>query len=232
MRLHYLQHVPFENLGSIQAWAEREDITVTSTHIYNDEELPSPQDYDWLVVMGGPMNIYDEENYPWLAREKLFINEAIKLGKVIIGICLGAQLIADVLGGNITKNPYTEIGWFPVRLRDNVRSSHLFSFLPEEPMVFHWHGDTFSTLPEDTVLLAENGACHHQAFMYNDRVFGFQFHLESTPETIKNLVKHCKDEMIPGDFVQTTEDVLSHPEYIKQDNKWMSMFLTQLKRIE
>jgi GMP synthase-like glutamine amidotransferase len=232
MRLHYLQHVHFENLGSIFTWATKEGCSITSTHLYNHENLPAQSDFDWLVVMGGPMNIYQEDKYPWLVSEKQFIREAIKSGKVVIGICLGAQLIADVIGGEITRNPCPEIGWFPIKLKEEARSSLLFSFLPEEPMVFQWHGDTFSTLPEDAVCLAESDACHNQAFVYKDRVFGFQFHLESTQETIGNLVNHCIEEMVPGDFVQTPEEVLSHPEYVDQDNQWMDIFLTQLKMKE
>ncbi len=229
MRLHYLQHVPFENPGSILTWATKKGCSVTGTHLYH-EDLPAQLDFDWLVVMGGPMSICDEENYPWLAQEKLFIREAIDSGKVVIGICLGAQLIVDVIGGKVTRNPHLEIGWFPVKLKEEAISSPLFSFLPEEPVVFQWHGDTFSTLPEDAVCIAENDACPHQAFIYEERVFGFQFHLEATQETIENLLNHCKDEMLPGDFVQTQEELLSHPEYIKQDNQWMDMFLTQLKK--
>jgi GMP synthase-like glutamine amidotransferase len=232
MRLHYLQHVPFENPGSILTWAEENDFTITSTQFYDNENVPKHEDYDWLVVMGGPMNIYDEKSYPWLVNEKLFIHEAINSGKVVIGICLGAQLIADVIGGKITENPYLEIGWFPITLSSEARSSPLFSFIPEKPTVFQWHGDTFSTLPEDAVCIAENSACNHQAFVYKKRVFGFQFHLENTKEIIENLLKNCQDEMVSGTFVQTPKEILSHPEYIKQDNMLMNMFLTQLKIME
>jgi GMP synthase-like glutamine amidotransferase len=232
MRLHYLQHVPFENPGSILTWARENGCNVTSTQFYDDENIPAHKDYDWLIVMGGPMNIYDEKNYPWLANEKTFIREAINFGKVVIGICLGAQLIADVIGGKITENPHLEIGWFPVKLSSEARSSPLFSFFPQEPTVFHWHGDTFSTLPDDTICIAENNACSHQAFIYKKKVFGFQFHLENTEEIIENLLNHCQDEMVPGDFVQTPTELLSHPEYITQDNYLMNMFLTQLKRME
>jgi GMP synthase-like glutamine amidotransferase len=232
MRLHYLQHVPFENPGSILTWAEENNCNITSTHFYDDEKVPKHNDYDWLVVMGGPMNIYDENNYSWLADEKLFIREAVNSGKVVIGICLGAQLIADVIGGKVTENPYLEIGWYPITLSQEARDSTLFSFFPKQPTVFHWHGDTFSKLPEDAICIAENNACSHQAFIYKKKVFGFQFHLENTEEIIKNLLIHSKDEMVPGTFVQTQKELLLHPEYIKQDNKLMDMFLTQLKRIE
>ncbi len=232
MKLHYLQHVPFENPGTILAWAEKNGCRVTSTYLYEDENLPEQKDYNWLVVMGGPMNIYDEKNYPWLSMEKSFIHEAINSGKVVIGLCLGAQLIADVIGGAVTENPHQEIGWFPVKLNNKVRSSPLFSFFPQEPIVFQWHGDTFSKLPDDAICIAENKACSHQAFIYRNRVFGFQFHLENTEQIIKNLLKNCQDEMVLGEYVQTPTEMLSHPEYIEQDNQWMDMFLTNLKKMD
>jgi GMP synthase-like glutamine amidotransferase len=231
MRLHYLQHVPFENPGSILIWAKENDCIITSTQLYKGEVFPNQNDFDWLVVMGGPMNIYDEENYPWLANEKVFIREAIISGKVIIGLCLGGQLIADVIGGKVTKNAYKEIGWFPIRLSEDARLSPLFSFFPKQPIVFQWHGDTFSILPEDARCIAENDACKHQAFIYKKRVFGFQFHLENTVSIINGLVENCSDEMISDTYVQTREELLEHTEYIKQDNEWMNMFLTQLKKM-
>lgn len=230
MRLHYLQHVPFENPGSILAWARQNDCAVTSTQVYKNEILPPQQDFDWLVVMGGPMSIYEEEHYPWLAAEKVFIRESIASGKVVIGLCLGAQLIADVIGGKVTQNPCREIGWFPVRLSEEARKSSLFSFFPQQPVVFQWHGDTFSVLPEDARCIAESDACNHQAFIYKNRVFGFQYHLENTLEIIEGLIEHCGDELVPDVYVQTAAELLAHPEYIEQDNKWMDLFLTRLEK--
>lgn len=228
MRLHYVQHVPFENPGSILLWAKRNDYTVTSTHLYKNDSFPRQQEFDWLVIMGGPMNIYDEDIYPWLADEKIFIRESIAADKVVIGLCLGGQLIADVIGGKVTRNPYREIGWHPIRLSREARSSPLFSFFPPEPLVFQWHGDTFSVLPEAARCIAASDACQHQAFIYKQRVFGFQYHLENTPEIIAGLVENCRDEMVPDLYVQTPAEVLAHPEYVAQDNQWMDMFLTQL----
>ncbi|TGE38623.1 type 1 glutamine amidotransferase [Desulfosporosinus fructosivorans] len=232
MRLHYLQHVPFEDPGSILIWAKENGGVITNTQLYKNDPLPKQQDFDWLVVMGGPMNIYAEEDYPWLAAEKVFIREAIASGKVIIGLCLGAQLLADAIGGKVTRNLYQEIGWFPICLSEEVRSSPLFSFFPQQPVVFQWHGDTFSVLPEDAQNIAENDACQHQAFIYRKRVFGFQFHLENTPAIIKGLVENCGEEMVPNVYVQTPEEVLAHPEYIEQNNRWMDMFLTQLEAMD
>lgn len=231
MRLHYLQHVPFENPGSILTWAKEQDFTVTSTLLFNDEDLPSQSEYDWLVVMGGPMNIYDEKNYPWLSKEKSFIQDAVESGKIVIGLCLGGQLIADVIGGKVTKNNHLEIGWFPVRFTKKAMSNPVLSFFPENPKVFHWHGDTFSELPENAVCIAENDACSHQAFIYNSRIFAFQFHLEVNPEIINDLVCNCGDEMVPGKYVQSKNELISN-EYITQANQWMNTFLTKLKNLE
>lgn len=231
MRFHYLQHVPFENPGSILTWANKNGHLLTNTQLYQNDPLPKQEDFDWLVVMGGPMNIYDEETYPWLADEKVFIREAIALGKVVIGLCLGGQLLADVIGGKVTKNRYQEIGWFPIRLSEEARSSPLFSFFPEQPIVFQWHGDTFSVLPEDAQCIAESKACQHQAFIYRKRVFGFQYHMETTSSIIKELVENCGEEMVPDVYVQTPEELFAHPEYIEQTNQWMDMFLTQLEKM-
>lgn len=231
MRLHYLQHVPFENPGSILRWAAANDFEVTKTLLYQDDELPKQDDYDWLVVMGGPMNIYDHKNYPWLLREKSFIENAINSGKLVIGLCLGGQLIADVIGGEVTSNSYLEIGWFPIRFKDDIKSSTVFSFLPDEPTVFHWHGDTFSKLPDDAVCIAKSDACDNQAFIYKERVFGFQFHLETTEKIINDLMVNCEDEMIPGQYVQSKNELLNN-ENIEKTNKWMDIFLNKLKDLE
>lgn len=229
MRLHYLQHVPFENPGSILIWAKENGHAITSTQLYKKDVLPKQQDFDWLVVMGGPMNIYEEEKYPWLIDEKSFLKETIAAGKVVIGLCLGAQLIADVIGGKVTQNPLKEIGWFPIKLSEKAKKMSLFNFFPEEPTVFQWHGDTFSTLPEDAEVIATNDVSKHQGFIYRNKVFGFQYHLENTISIIEGLVENCRDEMIQSLYVQTPEEILSHPEYIKESNNLMNKFLRQLE---
>ncbi|WP_010254216.1 type 1 glutamine amidotransferase [Treponema primitia] len=233
MRIHYLQHVPFENPGYILTWAKNHRWVLTNTPLYEypsgNVPFPLARDYDWLVIMGGPMNIYEDAEYPWLIEEKEFIKHAVDRGKVVIGLCLGAQLLAGVLGGTVTQNPQKEIGWFPVTLNPEARSLPLLSFLPEKPLVFQWHGDTFSTLPPKAVLLASSEACKHQAFMYRDRVFAFQFHLENTFEIISALVENCGNELVDGSWIQSAENLLGHAEYITQDNSWMDEFLTRLE---
>lgn len=228
MRIHYLQHVPFENPGYILEWAHKNGHTLTRTLMYTKEPLPRQESFDWLIVMGGPMNIYEEDTYSWLIEEKAFIKESIAHDKVIIGLCLGAQLIADVLGGLVTKNAQTEIGWFPVFFTDKARDNELFSFLPSNATVFQWHGDTFSHLPMEVDVIATGSACQNQAFMYRDRIFGFQFHMENTRQIIESLILHCADEMSDGEYIQTPKELLAHPEYITQTNEWMETFLQRL----
>lgn len=232
MRLHYLQHVSFENPGTILTWANQNGHVISNTKLFKEEELPNQEDFDWLVIMGGPMNIYEEDKYPWLVEEKLFIKESIALNKIVIGLCLGAQLIADVIGGKVTRNSNKEIGWFPVQFSEEVKLSPLFSFFPKEAMVFEWHGDTFHILPEEAKCIASNEVCSHQAFQYRERVIGLQFHLENTLSIIENLIENCKEDMAEGHYVQSPEELLTHPEYIEQDNKWMNEFLTQLEKMD
>jgi len=232
MRIHYLQHVTFENPGRILAWAKANGHPIGDTQVYQNTRFPKQEDFDWLIIMGGPMNVDEETKYPWLVHEKAFIRESIASGKVILGICLGAQLIAEVIGGKVTRNPYLEIGWFPIRWNGEAALSPLFSFFPRRTLVFQWHGDIFSILPDEARRLAESDACRHQAFVYKNRVFGFQFHLENTPEIIGNLVENCRDEMVPGVYVQTAEQMLRHPESVAEDNQLMDMFLTRLEKMD
>lgn len=187
MKIHWLQHDPLETPGVILDWAKARGHETASTLLCAGEPLPALDSFDWLVVMGGPMNVYEEDIYPWLKPEKSFLGAAIGAGKTVIGICLGAQLIACVAGGLVSKNALPEIGWLPVRLTERALADPLFAGFAPEPVVLQWHGDTFSKLPAGASLLAESEACAHQAFVYKERVFGFQFHLETTDDLLRQF---------------------------------------------
>lgn len=207
MRAHYLQHVPFEGLGSIELWLENAGYKISGTRFFDSPLLPEAEDIDFLVIMGGPMSANDEQNYPWLKEEKEFIRKVIGAGRTTLGICLGAQLIACSLGGEVFPAPEKEIGWFPVRAASSLKSKNIFRF-PEEIKVFHWHGETF-TLPENAVRLAKSALCRNQAFQIGSNVIGLQFHLEVTPPAVRALAKNCREELTEGSYVQSEPSILS-----------------------
>ncbi len=206
MRAHYLQHVPFEGLGSIESWLESSRYSITGTRLFEMAEFPDLSQIDLVVAMGGPMSVNDEDKYPWLIAEKEFIREAIERGKPVLGICLGAQLIASAMGAKVYKNSETEIGWFPIQGVAHDSDS-LFRF-PAVTQVFHWHGETFE-LPVGATLLASSEGCLNQAFQLGASVIGLQFHLETTPQSAKGLVENCRDELVPAKYVQTEEEILA-----------------------
>jgi GMP synthase (glutamine-hydrolysing) len=172
--------------------------------------LPAQDALDWLVVMGGPMNIYEEERYPWLVAEKRFIAQVVEAGKTVLGICLGAQLIADVLGAPIVKGPHPEIGWFPVIRDPAADHTKVGRVLPASFEAFHWHGDTFM-LPKDAVPLGRSEACACQGFVYKERVLALQFHLETTAASAEALIEHCGAEIGNGPYEQAAAEMLVDP---------------------
>lgn len=215
MRAHYLQHVPFEGLGSIKSWLKNAGYDITVTRLYQSTLLPDPQSLDLLIILGGPMSVNDEEQFPWLRTEKLFIRQVIDAGTPVVGVCLGAQLIASSLNESVYPNRNKEIGWFPVQgcIHQN---NFLFSF-PEEIEAFHWHGETFD-LPPGSVLLATSEGCMNQAFQIGKSVIGLQFHLEVTPAAVQALVKNCRHEIQPSKYVQPEPVILD-----KGPNKYVAL---------
>jgi GMP synthase-like glutamine amidotransferase len=209
MRAHYLQHVPFEGPGSISTWLESAGHTLTSTHVYAGEAFPPPGEVELLIVMGGPMSANDEDRLPWVRAEKDFIRETIASGAAVLGVCLGAQLIASALGATVVRNRVKEIGWFEVEGLAPLAAGALG--LPKSFMAFHWHGETFD-LPPGAVRLARSAACENQAFQIGDRIVGLQFHLETTPESAQELVLNCGSELVPAEFVQPAGALTSPPE--------------------
>ena len=205
MRIHYVQHVPFEAPANIAAWAEMRGHLMTSTALFQGEPLPSPDAFDALVVMGGPMSVHDEAQYAWLVAEKKLIEQSIKSGKLVLGVCLGAQLLADVLGAKVYQNKYKEIGWFPVR---HLQAGSVAAGLPRTFTAFHWHGETFD-LPAGAVHLAESDGCVNQAFEFGGKALALQFHLEVTRESVEGLVRNCAADITPGPYVQSGEQMLA-----------------------
>ena len=183
-----LQHVDVERLSTLAGALARREIPFRYLALHRGERLPR----SWgelggvkaLVVLGGPMGVYESGKYPWLAEEIRFLGEALRAGLPVYGLCLGAQLMAAALGARVyPAEGKKEIGWFPVELTQAARADPLLG--DEEPSfpVFQWHGDTFD-LPEGAVHLASSARCPHQAFRWGERAYAFQFHLEVGMEDI------------------------------------------------
>jgi GMP synthase-like glutamine amidotransferase len=207
LRMHYLQHVPFEGTAHIGTWAKEKGHSLSCTRLYAGEALPDLDAFDWLLAMGGPMNIYEHTAYPWLEAEKTFIAQAVKAGKLFLGVCLGAQLLADALGGEVMANDEKEIGWLPIQITEAGRACGLFQDWPDAPMVFHWHGDTFQ-LPPGCTSLVKSEACANQAFLYKGRALGLQFHTEYTSDSIEDMLHHCGEELAQsGAYIQTAAHI-------------------------
>ena len=224
MRLHYLQHVPFEGPGYIESWATEKGFQIDASHLYAGDILPPVEDIDWLIIMGGPMNVYQDIEFPWLKKEKMFIEQAIETEKTVLGICLGAQLIADVLGAGVKPNEHKEIGWFPVYKTGGVNGPQLASVFPDTIDVLHWHGDTFD-LPTGAYHLARNQACEHQAFIYDNRIVGLQFHMETTASGLQYLIENCAADIDGSRFVQSPEEMMTGTQRFETTNQTMRQLL-------
>ncbi len=224
MRIQYFQHVPYEGLGNIEGWIRSKNFVLSATRFFAADPLPKLDEIDWLIIMGGPMGSYDDKKYPWLTTEKRFIEASIKAGKKVLGICLGAQLIASVLGEKVYPHIHQEIGWFPLKLTAEGMESEVLRGFPTELLAFHWHGDTFS-FPREASRLAETAACRNQAFAYGNNVIGLQFHLDVTRETVEQLIENCGAELVNSSYIQTPEQMLSPAAQFGNIQKYMYKLL-------
>lgn len=227
MKVRVLQHVPFEGLGSIGPWLAARGAQVAFTRFYQSEALPGLDGIDLVIAMGGPMSVNDEEAYAWLKSEKAFIREAVRRGLPVLGVCLGAQLLASALGARVYANACKEIGWFPVQALP--AAGDVFRF-PAQAVVFHWHGETFD-LPAGAVPLAQSAGCRNQAYQVGPNAIGLQFHLETTPESAAEIIANCRGELVAGAYIQTEEALGSAPaSRYREINRLMADVLAYLTR--
>lgn len=208
LRANVLEHAPVEGPANLAVWLRARGAALATTRLWAGDPPPAPESFDWLLVMGGAMNADEEARFPWLVDEKRAIERAIAARKHVLGVCLGAQLVARVLGAKVTRNRFPEIGWFPIERVPGAQSSAVGRAMPASAEVFHWHADTFA-LPQGALQLARSAACEQQAFAYGDRVLALQFHPEMTPETTLAFAESGAGELVPGPWIQTREAMLS-----------------------
>ena len=188
-----IKHVEVEGPGLIEDCLQQENIPYQILTFECGLRPPKLDNLTHLVILGGPMNVYEEDRYPFLRTEDFFIKEAIQRGKSILGICLGAQLIAKALGARVFKAPVKEIGWYDVSSTRIGCIDPFFSQLPTRFSVFQWHQDTFE-IPHGAILIATSAHVPHQAFRYGENVYGIQFHLEVTPRMIREWMETYEEE--------------------------------------
>lgn len=226
MRIHCFQHVPYETPGTILEWADANGHTITYSGFYDPGYVfPDIHSFDALLVMGGNMNVDEEDAFPWLSMEKKFIRKCIERKKKVLGICLGSQLIAAALGAKVYKASEKEIGFFPLRFSEFALAHPYFVHFKADYTLFHWHGDTFD-LPEHAVLLASTDVCPNQAFMIGDNALALQFHPEMNEEAIEQMILHDGHELeeLTG-YMQSAEKIRSGCGILEQNKKDLFLLL-------
>jgi len=226
MRIHCLQHVAFESPGTIIEWAAQHGHTITYTYFFEQgRRLPLLTEFDALLIMGGYMNVDEEAEFPWLKEEKTFISQSIAAGKKLLGICLGAQLIAAAMGARVYKGKEKEIGFLPLQFPVGKKRDPLLDHFADEYLLFHWHGDSFD-LPADAQLLASTTACKHQAFTVGNNVLALQFHPEMNEDTIEQMLLHDGKELEEkGIYIQSVEAVRNGYVYLERNKRDLFVLL-------
>jgi GMP synthase-like glutamine amidotransferase len=231
IRIHCLQHVSYETSGIIQYWAEMGGHQFNTTLVPERARLPATKDFDWLIVLGGPMSVNAENEFPWIKNEMELVDKAIKEGKIVLGICFGAQLIAKVLGAKVSVNRLKEIGWLPVQLTNKGIESDLFKSFPNEFNSFQWHAETFD-IPYNAINIAKSTGCSNQGFIYKDRVVGLQCHLEVISSIVLEMIENNRTDLGKGKYVQSESEIINGIPNSKDCNNLMEELLNRLEDIQ
>ena len=230
MNVLIVKHIEIEGPGLIEDCLINGKIPYRVLNLEIHPRFPGMDDFTHIILLGGPMNVYEEDRYPFLKPEDLFIKEAVQRGKRILGICLGAQLIAKALRAKVYKAAVKEIGWYDISVTGEGAKDPLFSFLPKSFPAFQWHGDTFD-LPPAGKLLAASSPVRNQAFRYGENAYGLQFHLEVVEGMIQEWMKEYEEEFGEGEHPRFSKDEIlldtktMWTEYSKRGKIFISRFL-------
>lgn len=195
MAILFVQHVKSEGPGLFKRLLNERNSPFYTIEIFSDEHFTLPSDCRGIVILGGPMNVDEESKYPFLKEEKEFIRNVLKEEIPLLGICLGAQLIAQVAGGTVLKAKGKEIGWYPVALTEEGQKDSLFQGFPDSLEVFQWHEDTFEVPPQGKRLVTSH-SCFNQGFRIGKRCYGIQFHLEADSKMIHHWLNSEAEDQI------------------------------------
>jgi GMP synthase (glutamine-hydrolysing) len=234
MNVLVLQHIACEPPGVYEDVLVERAATIHRVELDEGEPLPDWREFDAIVAMGGPMSVNDDSELPWLSAEKSVIAEAVRAGTPFFGACLGVQLLAVSLGGEVSPGPAPEVGLLPVFLTDAASSDPVFAPLPRELLTLQWHGDTFS-LPEGAVLLASSPAYPNQAFRWGASAYGVQFHLELSREMVEEWtrVPAYADALAavlgPGSETALVDELATHADGLRAHGRhlferWVDLF--------
>lgn len=223
--VHIIQQESFENPGMITGWLNSKGIAYHITHIFKEEvaleEIP-----ELIIIMGGTASVQQIEEYPYLTGLKQYLIQANSKGVKMLGICLGAQLLAELLGASVYPNTGQEIGWYPVNFSVDSLKNTVFDFFPEQQVAMHWHGDTFD-IPLGAVHLGKSGATPNQGFVFENRICALQFHIETTSESLKPLVDRLGNTLQKDKWIQSPKEILAGGKYKNSNYTLLDKILGQ-----
>lgn len=223
-----IKHIGIEGPGIIAEFFQNTAWQIETIELDKGEELPEVLfQIEALIILGGPMNVYEEDKFPFLKTEDTFIKKAIKKEVPILGICLGAQLLAKACGAEIRKAERGEIGWYKVILTEQGRQDALFQNINNGLDVLQWHYDAFQ-LPEEGKLLATSDLCKNQAFRFGKNAYGLQFHIEVTPNMVESWIKEYLDSNDPAKIIDSKNLLIDtykkEQQFIRQANNVLFNF--------
>jgi len=225
------QNEECEHLGVFSKILNENNISYQYIKLYEEEEIPNLNDYSAIIILGGPMNVYEERKYPFLKKENSSIKEALKINKPMLGICLGAQIIARAAGAKVYPAKRKEIGWFTIDLTIEGKKNEVFKSLERQLTVFQWHGDTFD-MPTGSNKLVTSNLIPNQAFSIGKTTYALQFHLEVTKQMISEWVNRYADELASLKEEVDTDKMMKYSEhYIQPLNKHASLLFSNFLRL-